>query len=151
MKKKLEKKKKIRKKKNRKKKICLGLIFFGPNNFHNKYIWRRSFGLPLRKEMPHSSTPSTGNLGDSYHMLLHLDTRKSHDHSVTWIFQVSNREVFLTREIKGALPQHTCFTHKASTYKLQQKEKFKELSEEGLGVFNTIRWNEAKLVYWYLR
>ncbi|KAM1026245.1 hypothetical protein ACFX2C_039285 [Malus domestica] len=89
--------------------------------------------------MPHSSTPSTGDLWDSYHMLLHLDTRKSHDHSVTWIFQVSKRDVFLTREIKGALPQPTCFTHKASTYKLQQKKKFKELSEEGLGVFNTIR------------
>ena len=71
-------------------------------------------------------------------MLLHLDTRKSHDHSVTWIFQVSKREVFLTREIKGALTQPTCFTHKALTYKLQQKEKFKELYEEGFGVFNTI-------------
>ena len=67
-------------------------------------------------------------------MLLHFDTQKSHDHSVTWIFQVFKREVFLTREIKRALPQPTCFTHKAST-----KEKFKELSEEGFGVFNTIR------------
>ncbi|KAM1075518.1 hypothetical protein TB2_019917 [Malus domestica] len=75
--------------------------------------------------MPHSSTPSTGDLGDTYHMLLHLDTQKSHDHSVTWIFQISKREVFLTREIKGALPQHTCFTLKGLTYKLQQKKKTK--------------------------
>uniref|UniRef100_UPI003B980B44 hypothetical protein n=1 Tax=Klebsiella pneumoniae TaxID=573 RepID=UPI003B980B44 len=64
---------------------------------------------------------------------------KSHDHSMTWIFQVSKQEVFLIREIKGALPQPTRFTHKASTHKLQQKEKFKELSEECHGIFNTIR------------
>ena len=109
---------------------------FGPSNLHQQNLWRKSPGLPLRKQKnevlvlttwtisktPHSSTPSTGDLGDSYHMLLHLDTQKSHDHSVTWIFQVSNREVFLTREIKGTLPQPTCSTHKASTYKLQQKK-----------------------------
>ncbi|TQD71997.1 hypothetical protein C1H46_042466 [Malus baccata] len=46
----------------------------------------------------------------------------SRSHSVTWIFQFSNREVFLTREIKGILPQPTCSTYKASTYKLQQKK-----------------------------
>ena len=52
---------------------------------------------------------------------------------MTWIFQVSNREVFLTREIKGTLPQPTCSTQKASTYKLQQKKKnSKNLVKEAL-------------------
>ena len=51
---------------------------------------------------------------------------------MTWIFQVSNREVFLTREIKGTLPQPTCSTHKASTYKLQQKKNSKNLVKKAL-------------------
>ena len=46
---------------------------------------------------------------------------------MTWIFQVSNREVFLTQEIKGTLPQPTCSTHKAST-----KENSKNLAKKAL-------------------
>lgn len=42
-----------------------------------------------------------------------------------WIFQVPNREVFLTQEIKGALLQPTGFTHEVSTYKFQQNKKSK--------------------------
>ena len=122
--------------------MSLGLPFFGPNNFHTKYIWRRNFGQPLRKEngevlfgklptskTPPSSTPSTGDLGDSYHIPLHLGTQKFRDYSVPWIFQVPNREVFLTQEIKGALLQPTGSTHEVSTCKLQQNKKFKELNE----------------------
>ena len=103
---------------------------------------KEEFGEPLRKEngevlfgklatskTPPLSTPSTGDLGDSYHIPLHLGTRKFHDYSMTWIFQVPNREVFLTREIKGALLQPTRSTHEVSTCKLQQNKKFKKLSE----------------------
>ena len=46
---------------------------------------------------------------------------------MTWIFQVSNREVFLTQEIKGTLPQPTCSTHKAPT-----KENSKNLEKKAL-------------------
>ncbi|KAM1972786.1 hypothetical protein TB1_018577 [Malus domestica] len=80
---------------------------------------RKTLEETLRKDLRvlgsnggHDTGPSTMAFKDSY----------SRSHSVTWIFQVSNREVFLTREIKGILPQLTCSTHKASTYKLQQKK-----------------------------
>ena len=46
---------------------------------------------------------------------------------MTWIFQVSNREVFLIREIKGTLPQPICSIHKAST-----KENSKNLAKKAL-------------------
>ncbi|KAB2634875.1 hypothetical protein D8674_038073 [Pyrus ussuriensis x Pyrus communis] len=36
-------------------------------------------------------------------MLLHFDTQKFRDYLVEWIFQILNREAFLTRELKGAL------------------------------------------------
>ena len=134
---------------------------FGPSNLHQQNLWRKSPGLPLRKQKnevlvlttwtisktPHSSTPSTRDLGDSHHMLLRLGTQKFV--TTQWLgFFKSPTEKFSSL---GKLREHYLKLHaslpKLQQYRFQQKQKFKELYEEGFGVFNTICWNEAKLIY----